>query len=112
LRPLFWEPHITNAEFDVTRFGFLDTANIYATSELYDVREKYERLMAKSDIVFLTAEKLREDFLSVAKDKDVVTISNGVNADFFEDNRCLGLLLPCTITGIESCALYPACIER
>jgi hypothetical protein len=75
----FWEPYITNAEFDIICYDHLDSVNVYTASDLYDVREKHERLIAKSDIVFVTAEKLKDGVLSIAKDKDVVAISNGVD---------------------------------
>jgi hypothetical protein len=84
---LMREPYITKAEFDVICYDYLDTVNIPANT--YKLREKHERLIVKSDIVFVTAEKLKEEVLSIAKDKDVVTISNGVDANFFENKRRL-----------------------
>lgn len=85
----FWEPYITKAEFDVICYDYLDALEIRPTSELTALRKKQEKLINKSDVVFVTAAKLKEDTLSIAKDKQVITVSNGVDTNFFESNKDL-----------------------
>ena len=41
----------------------------------------------KSDIVFVTAESLKEDVSSISDSKNIITVSNGTDADFFQKNK-------------------------
>jgi glycosyltransferase involved in cell wall biosynthesis len=85
----FWEPYITKAEFDVICYDCIDALETHPTSELTALRKKQEKLINKSDVVFVTATKLKEDILSIAKEKQVITVSNGVDTSFFESNKDL-----------------------
>ena len=51
------------------------------------MQERHKKLLGKSDIIFVTAQNLREDALSIADEKDILTVSNGTDADFFEMNK-------------------------
>jgi len=82
-----WEPFITKAEFDVICYDCLDTLETHPTSELTAMRKQQKKLISKSDIVFVTAAKLKEDILSIAREKQVITVSNGVDTNFFESNK-------------------------
>ncbi len=85
----FWEPYITKGEFDVIGYDYLDALEIHPPSELTALRKKQEKLINKSDVVFVTAAKLKEDILSIAKEKEVIIVSNGVDINFFESNKDL-----------------------
>jgi glycosyltransferase involved in cell wall biosynthesis len=51
------------------------------------VRHLQERLIEKSDIVFVITEAMKERVRAVANQKEVITVSNGVNVDFFQENK-------------------------
>lgn len=82
----FWEPFISKDDFDLVCYDYLDPVDHFATSDYFQ-QEQHEKLIKKSDIIFVTAQNLREDVLSIAEEKDVVTVSNGTDANFFEMNK-------------------------
>ena len=51
------------------------------------LQRQHEKLIAKSDIIFVTAESLKEDARSISDDKEIVMVSNGADVDFFEHNQ-------------------------
>jgi len=92
----FWEPFVSKDDFDLVCYDYLDSlehsANDldsigYAVSSFYPVHEQHKRLIEKSDIIFVTAQNLREDALSIADEKNVITVSNGADVDFFEMHK-------------------------
>lgn len=83
-----WEPYIDRSTFDFICYDYLDALEVHSGAANYSiVKQRHERLMAKSDIIFVTAEKLREEVRSVHPDKKVVTVANGVDCDFFTQRR-------------------------
>jgi glycosyltransferase involved in cell wall biosynthesis len=83
----FWEPFISPNDFDLICYDYQDTIHLVPAALYEAARTKHERLIAKSDIVFVTAEPLKKEILDVAAEKDVVLTSNGVDTQFFEDNK-------------------------
>jgi glycosyltransferase involved in cell wall biosynthesis len=82
----FWEPFVSKDDFDLVCYDYLDPVEL-TVSDFYPVQEQHKKLIGKSDIIFVTAQNLREDALSIAEEKDVVTVSNGTDAKFFETNK-------------------------
>jgi teichuronic acid biosynthesis glycosyltransferase TuaH len=82
----FWEPFVSKDNFDLVCYDYLDPVEL-VVDDFYPVQEQHKKLIGKSDIIFVTAQNLREDALSIADEKDVVTVSNGTDADFFEMNK-------------------------
>ena len=73
-------------DFDLICYDYLDPLehSVYyldplehSVSDFYRVHEQHKKLIGKSDIIFVTAQDLREDALSIADGKDVVMVSNG-----------------------------------
>ena len=83
----FWEPFVSKDDFDLFCYDYLDPIEFTTLTDFYPVQEQHEKLIRKSDIIFVTAQALREDALSIAEEKDVVTVSNGTDAKFFEMNK-------------------------
>jgi glycosyltransferase involved in cell wall biosynthesis len=83
----FWEPLISNKNVDLICYDYLDALVLSPDASYRAARKKQEKLIAKSELIFVTAEALREDTLSVANEKDVILVSNGVDAQFFEENK-------------------------
>jgi len=84
----FWEPFVSLDEFDLVCYDYLDDIEVSARLFSYNAwKKQHERLVAKSDVVFVTAEKLGQGILSIANDKAVVLVSNGTDAGFFENNK-------------------------
>jgi hypothetical protein len=81
----FWEPFVSKDDFDLVCYDYLDPVEVF--SGPYPAQERHKKLIRKSDIIFVTAENLREDALSIADEKDVLTVSNGTDAAFFETNK-------------------------
>jgi glycosyltransferase involved in cell wall biosynthesis len=84
----FWEPFVSKNEFDLVCYDYLDAIDVSATFFSYDATKKqHERLVRRSDVVFVTAEALKQATLAIASDKEVVVVSNGVDSEFFLRNR-------------------------
>ena len=84
----FWEPLITGNTFDLICYDCVDDLEAVSTPDTYDLaRRRHQELITKSDLIFVTAEKLKEDVLSIAHNKDIVVVSNGVDAEFFESAK-------------------------
>lgn len=83
----FWEPFVSKDDFDLVCYDYLDPVEVFSASDYYPVQEQHKKLLGKSDIIFVTAQNLREDALSIADEKDVLTVSNGTDAEFFEKNK-------------------------
>jgi hypothetical protein len=84
---LFWEPFISKDDFDLVCYDYLDPVELYSASADYPVQEQHEKLIRKSDIIFVTAQNLKDDALAIADEKDVFLVSNGTDIDFFEKNK-------------------------
>jgi glycosyltransferase involved in cell wall biosynthesis len=82
----FWEPFVSKDDFDLVCYDYLDPIE-HTVDDFYSVQEQHKKLLGKSDIIFVTAQNLREDALSIADEKDVLTVSNGTDAEFFEMNK-------------------------
>jgi len=83
-----WEPYLDKPLFDLICYDYLDALEVYAGAKNFRLlKEHHERLLAKSDIVFVTAEKLRQEVIAAYPGKPVVTVSNGVDPAFFRTNR-------------------------
>ena len=80
----FWEPFISKKNFDVICYDYLDSIKVH-NNEYYsvDIAQKHEKLILKSDLIFATAEKLKEEINLKYPDKKVVIVPNGVNPTFF-----------------------------
>ena len=48
---------------------------------------KHQRMLLRSDLVFVTNEQLRLEAVGVAGEGKVLTVSNGVDTAFFQANR-------------------------
>ena len=83
----FWEPFVSNDDFDLVCYDYLDPVELATLYDVYPAEEQHKKLLGKSDIIFVTAQNLREDALSIADEKDAVTVSNGTDAEFFEKNK-------------------------
>jgi hypothetical protein len=78
----FWGPFISINEFDLVCYDYLDTIDVCATFFSYDAtRKQHERLVRSRDVVFVTAELLKQATLAIASDKEVVVVSNGAIAN-------------------------------
>lgn len=83
-----WEPFVSKQNFDVICYDYLDEIGVFSNYRSYDtVRHLQERLIEKSDIVFVITEAMKERVRAVANQKEVITVSNGVNVDFFQENK-------------------------
>ena len=83
-----WEPFVSKKEFDIICYDYLDEIGVFSNYRSYDiVRQMQQRLIRKSDIIFVIADKMREDVYAVANEKEVITVSNGVDVDFFQENK-------------------------
>jgi hypothetical protein len=82
----FWEPFVSKDDFDLVCYDYLDAVEL-TVSDFYPVQEQHKKLLEKSDIIFVTAQNLREDALSIVDEKDVLMVSNGTDAEFFEMNK-------------------------
>jgi glycosyltransferase involved in cell wall biosynthesis len=84
----FWAPLITRNMFDLICYDCVDDLEAVSTPDTYDLaRSTHQELIMKSDLIFVTAEKLKEDVLSIAHNKDIMVVSNGVDAEFFESAK-------------------------
>ena len=72
----FWEPFVSKDDFDLVCYDYLDAVEL-TVSDFYPVQEQHKKLLEKSDIIFVTAQNLREDALSIVDEKDVLMVSNG-----------------------------------
>ncbi|MGZ7131969.1 MAG: glycosyltransferase [Halobacteriota archaeon] len=95
----FWEPFISKSDFDLVCYDYIDPLDLPSGSDNYPVHEQHEKLIDKSDIIFVTAHSLRDDALSIADGKDVVMVSNGADATFFEMNKNSSTITDYTRTG-------------
>lgn len=84
----FWEPFISRNEFDLVCYDYLDAIDV-STSFFshFATKKQHERLVRRSDVVFVTAEALKQDTLAIASDKEVVVVSNGADSEFFARNK-------------------------
>lgn len=82
-----WEPFINKPDFDIICYDYLDSVIVHSKEEGYE--KKNHDLILKSDLIFTTAEKLKEDVFSISYKKDVLNVSNGVNLHFFQENKNL-----------------------
>jgi glycosyltransferase involved in cell wall biosynthesis len=84
----FWEPFVSKNEFDLVCYDYLDAIDVSATFYSYSATKKqHEKLVRRSDVVFVTAEALKQATLAIASDKEVVVVSNGADSGFFASNR-------------------------
>ncbi len=84
----FWEPFISKNEFDLVCYDYLDAIDVSATFFSHSATKKqHEKLVMRSDVVFATAEVLRQETLATASDKEVVVVSNGADREFFVCNK-------------------------
>jgi glycosyltransferase involved in cell wall biosynthesis len=84
----FWEPYVSKKDFELICYDYLDSIEVYSYQGDYeDIKQKHHRLVSKSDLIFTTAKELKKDILSSFPEKEIVTVSNGVDTDFFEKNR-------------------------
>lgn len=91
----FWEPLLSRSFFDMICYDCLDALAVHAAQGNYtDVAAKHAALLAKSDLLFVTAASLHEEVLRDAPGKKVVTICNGVDYDFFEQRRYAEIAFP------------------
>lgn len=82
-----WEPYLDHSCFDIICYDYLDALEVHAGAGNFQLmRERHCRLVEKSDIVFVTAEKLRQEVLSAYPTKAVVMVSNGVDSGYFQQN--------------------------
>lgn len=80
-----WEPFISKEEFDIISYDYLDSIKVHSNDKNYNKTElNHKNLVLKSDIIFTTAKKLEEDILSISSQKEIITVSNGVNPLFFQ----------------------------
>lgn len=83
-----WEPYLDKSTFDLICYDYLDALEVHTGAKNFDLMKlRHERLLAKSDVVFVTAEKLRQEVRSAHPDKQVIMVSNGVDFDFFQQRR-------------------------
>jgi glycosyltransferase involved in cell wall biosynthesis len=89
-----WEPFISKNEFDLVCYDYLDAIEFSSMFFSYYVTKKqHEKLIRRSDVVFVTAEALKQETLATASDKEVVVVSNGADSEFFARNRELHQVL-------------------
>jgi glycosyltransferase involved in cell wall biosynthesis len=83
-----WEPYLDKGNFDFICYDYLDALEVHAGAKNFDLlKARHERLIAKSDIVFVTAEKLKQEVCAAHPGKQVVMVSNGVDFSFFQEKR-------------------------
>lgn len=82
-----WEPFISKDDFDLVCYDYLDPVELVSVFPGYPVQELHEKLIRKSDIIFVTAQNLKDDALAIADEKDVLMVSNATDIDFFEKNK-------------------------
>lgn len=92
----FWEPFVSKDDFDLVCYDYMDPVELYTGP--YPAQERHKKLLGKSDIIFVTAQTLREDALLIADEKDVLTVSNGTDAKFFQMNKNLSEITDYTMT--------------
>jgi hypothetical protein len=84
----YLEHFVPKSLFDIIAYDCLDAIEVHAHEFEY---EKYKQLhrdvVEKSDLVFVTADKLREEIKSIDNGKQIVTVSNGVNRKYFERQK-------------------------
>ncbi|MGZ4928908.1 MAG: glycosyltransferase, partial [Halobacteriota archaeon] len=81
-------PYISKSEFDLVCYDYLDAIDVSATFlSHYATKQQHERLIRRSDVVFVTTEALKQATLATASDKEVVLVSNGADSEFFEHNK-------------------------
>jgi glycosyltransferase involved in cell wall biosynthesis len=82
------EPYLDRELFDVICYDHLDSLDIHLGSSNYNLTKKlHNMLLEKSDIVFVTADKLKQEVESQYPGKTVVMVTNGVDCDFFSKNK-------------------------
>lgn len=83
----FWEPVVCKDDFDLICYDYMDSIEMYRRfRDFARIRMNHERMLEKSDIIFVTAKTLRDEVVAagVAEQK-VIHVSNGVNIDFFNN---------------------------
>ena len=81
------EPSLDRKLFDVICYDHLDSLDVHIGTRNYELTKKlHDKLLVKSDIVFVTADKLKQDIEAEYPDKTVVMVTNGVDCDFFRKN--------------------------
>ena len=73
-----WEPMIARREFALICYDHYDAP---------EQADRHGKLIAKSDVVIATTEKLRQDILAGSPAKEVLVVSNGVDPAFFLAHR-------------------------
>ncbi len=80
-----WEPYISKQDFDFICYDYLDSLEVFAKPKHLKRMQRYHRyLVEKSDLVFVTAQKLLEEIQSECPEQKTVLVSNGVDTDFFQ----------------------------
>src|SRR5690349_3038352 len=83
-----WEPLLEFEDFDLICYDYLDAIEVHASSDHYEAfRTQHRRLVERSNLIFVTADKLRHDIESIDASKRIITVSNGVDVDYFEQQR-------------------------
>jgi glycosyltransferase involved in cell wall biosynthesis len=82
-----WEPIICKTEFDLICYDYLDTIEMARAGKHYErIKMNHARMIEKSDFIFVTADRLKEEVLAAgAEEQNVAIVSNGVDVDFFEN---------------------------
>jgi glycosyltransferase involved in cell wall biosynthesis len=94
----FWEPFISRDTFDLICYDYLDAIEFFSVAAGYPALDLHRKLVAKSDIVFVTAQNLKDDIRSIVDGKDVVMVSNGADVAFFEKKKNAHLIVDYTQT--------------
>lgn len=71
-----WEPYISHANFELVCYDYMDSL------EIYGWKTRHQKMVDKSDIIFITNNKLKKD---LEDSKRILRVSNGVNFHFFAE---------------------------
>lgn len=83
---LFWEPFLSPRHFDLICYDYYDQP-VPAGPESGTFLRKHRKMLAKSDLVFAATEDFRREAVAGGAAGEILVVSNGVDAGFFEKNK-------------------------
>jgi glycosyltransferase involved in cell wall biosynthesis len=78
-----WEPYIEKGDHSLICYDYMDDIEIFHHKN-NEIEKRHANLIEKSDLVFVTAEKLHEEVASLGH-KNIVDVSNGVDYSYFNN---------------------------
>ena len=87
ISPAVWEPFLAKEQFKLICYDYYDRITPAEDGGDATIAGKHQRMLLRSDLVFVTNEQLRLEAVGATGEGKVLTVSNGVDTAFFQANR-------------------------